>query len=79
MPRFYFDCLSNGVLSPDEFGMDLLDDDIADQAQAILIDIMTDYLPNNYPLMAIVNVRSEDGKIIYSAYGGAGGYPVEMF
>ena len=45
MPRYYFDCLSNGVLHHDEFGIEMLHDDIAVQAQAALINIMEELIP----------------------------------
>ena len=77
MPCYYFDCLSNGVLHPDDFGLDMVDEDIADQAQAVMMDIMAESLPSQATLTVIVTVRSEQGQPVYVAHGVAGGDPIK--
>ena len=78
MPRYYFDCLSNGVLHHDEFGIEMLPEDIADQAQAALISIMEELIPNKVSLVVIVTVRTEQGQSVYVAHGIVGGYAVKQ-
>lgn len=73
MPRYYFDCLSNGVLHPDAFGIDLPEDELADQAQAVMMNLLNDALPNMASLMVMVIVRAERGQTVYVAHGIVGG------
>lgn len=77
MHRYYFDCLSDGVLHPDEFGIEMLDEDIADQAQAALMDIMRELIPNKVSMVVIVTVRPEHGQPVYVAHGIVGGHSVK--
>lgn len=76
MPRYYFDCLSDGVLYPDEFGDEMLETDVADQAQAVTLNIMQESLPNKGSLVVLVTVRGEQGQPVYVAHGIVGGNAV---
>jgi predicted anti-sigma-YlaC factor YlaD len=73
MPRYYFDCLSNGVLHADEFGVDLPEDEVADQAQAVMMNLLEESLPNTVALLVMVMVRAERGRTVYVAHGIVGG------
>lgn len=73
MPRYYFDCLCDGVLHFDDFGLEILDEEIADQAQAVVMNILEESLPIRNSSAVIVTVRTEQRQPVYVSHGMIGG------
>lgn len=66
MPKFFFDLLDNGGLHNDEAGDDFASSDEARvQAQALLVDIFGEDLPDSELHVVRCHVRDHTGRIIY--------------
>ena len=66
MPRYYFDIIDNGVMSRDEFGVELASfEEARDQAQSLLPDIARAELPDGDQHTFVCDVREETRGLIY--------------
>ena len=68
MPRFFFDIINAEDFTPDNFGIELDDDEEArQQAISLLPEIAREELPNGDFHAFTVKARNEDGTVVYEA------------
>ena len=66
MPFYYFDIIEDGVLSRDEFGVELASfEEARDQAQALLPDIARAGMPSRDQSTFACEVREETRGVVY--------------
>ena len=66
MPRYYFDIIDNGVISCDEFGVDLASfEEARDHAQSLLPDIARAEMPDGDQHTFVCDVREEGRGLVY--------------
>ena len=66
MPLYFFDVIDDGVLSRDEFGMELVSfEEARDQAISLLPELAREQLPNGETHVFACEVRNGEDRVLY--------------